>query len=114
MFNKTLRNIKKSAYKLFTHIVDFVFDKWNKICIFIGIIYLCMYIFVFKDLSLIYWYLFTISIFWILKEVYYEISEIIPVKRLPDYPQGVMNHASFGIDGYVKIKRRILRDYHRQ
>jgi len=59
-----------------------------------------------------YWihWLLGIGVLYCVKDIYLETEALIPKAELEKYPSWVKNHAVYGLDGYVKIKRRILME----
>jgi hypothetical protein len=51
-----------------------------------------------------------IGVLYCVKDIYLETEAVIPKAELEKYPSWVKNHAVYGLDGYVKIKRRILME----
>jgi hypothetical protein len=64
-------------------------------------------------LEAIYWSFFIFSIVWIIKEVYLEFQDTLPRINYDDLPISLASNAEHGIDGYFKIKRRLIRDFYK-
>ena len=59
-----------------------------------------------------YWWLWLlcIGILYGLKDYYLEGYEVLPKEKLDEYPKWMRNFVEYGLDGHVKVKRRILMD----
>lgn len=57
-----------------------------------------------------YWYIWLaiVGVVYAIKDLYLEGETKLKVEELEKYPSWVKNHVVYGLDGYVRIKRRIL------